>query len=174
MSIRNSYLSLAVLATVLILAPCSAEADTPPLKTAEETVRDYFKEIPVMIDIARCESKFRQFNADGSVLRGGRGGGMVGVFQLYDSIHRSTATALGFDIATLEGNLAYAKHLYIQSGTAPWNSAKACWKTIQSPVVKPQLSDAEIAALQARIKVLKKILTELQELLEKKKVAMRH
>lgn len=98
---------------------------------------------------------------------------MVGVFQFYGSVHRGGAMALGFDIDTLEGNLAYAKHLFTVSGTTPWNSSKTCWGNAVTSAASSKLSDAEIAALQARIEVLKKIVAELQLLLEKKKVAIR-
>jgi hypothetical protein len=168
MSNRNFGLFLGLLMTGFILVPQSAEAETLPIENVEEAVREYFKEIPVMIEVARCESKFRQFNTDGSVLFGGWGGGMTGVFQLYDSVHRSAALALGFDISTLEGNLGYAKHLYATSGTTPWNSAKACWGSAPAAVVKTVSSKAEIAELQAKIKVLKKLVAELKQQLEKK------
>ena len=36
----------------------------------EAAVREYFKDIPVMIQVARCESQFRHILADGSVLHG--------------------------------------------------------------------------------------------------------
>lgn len=169
MNKRNFGLVLGILMTGFVLVPQFAEAKNLPEKTVEETVRDYFKEIPVMIEIARCESKFRQFNTDGSVLFGGWGGGMIGVFQLYDRVHRSAATALGFDIATLEGNLGYAKHLYATSGTTPWNSAKACWGAAAATVVKTTSSKADLVELQARVKILKKLVAELQQLLEQKK-----
>jgi hypothetical protein len=169
MNKRNFGLVLGILMAGFILAPQSAEAKTVSVKTVEESVRDYFRDMPVMIEIARCESKFRQFNADGSVLFGGAGGGMVGVFQFYDSIHRAAAAALGFDILTLEGNLGYAKHVYATFGTTPWNSAKSCWGNAFTSVSKTQSAKADIAQMQARIKVLKKLVAELQELLEKKK-----
>ena len=54
---------------------------------SETTVRDYFSDIPVMIEIARCESNFRQFTENGDVVRGGSGGGMVGMFQFFEACH---------------------------------------------------------------------------------------
>ena len=99
----------------------STEFFTPA--QSEAKVREYFKDIPVMIEIARCESKFRQFTDSGTVLRGGGSGGMIGVFQFFESIHSTPAKILGFDLATLDGNLAYAKHVYTTEGTVPWNPA---------------------------------------------------
>lgn len=94
----------------------------------EEKVRAAFSDVPVMIEIARCESKFRQYTDGGNPLRGGYGNGMVGVFQFYESVHAEGALALGFDLTTLEGNIGYARHVYGQSGTDPWNSSFYCWK----------------------------------------------
>jgi len=101
-------------------------------QTVEETVREYFADIPVMIDVARCESKFRQFTDSGNVLRGGVGGQMIGVYQFFDRYHLGPASALGFDIETLEGNLDYARYTYEQEGTTPWNSARDCWNVVSS------------------------------------------
>lgn len=102
-------------------------------KEVEVQVRDYFKDTPVMVDIARCESKFRQYTDGGNVFMGGYGGGMVGIFQIYRDVHKNAASALGLDINTIEGNLAYARHLYRQSGTGPWISSMPCWNTDPVP-----------------------------------------
>lgn len=127
----------------------------------EVRVREYFKDIPVMIEIARCESKFRQFTDSGNVLRGGSAGGMVGVFQFFESIHTAPAKALGFDITTLEGNLGYAKHLYNTEGTTPWNSAKACWNV---PTTNSHTDKADLEKQITLLKQIIKLLIELREL----------
>ncbi len=77
-----------------------------------------------MVQIARCESNFRQYTDSGKPFRGGANGGMVGVFQLYEKVHTAGAHALGFDITTLEGNIGYARHIYEQEGTTPWASCE--------------------------------------------------
>jgi hypothetical protein len=120
----------------------------------EKQVREYFADIPVMIEIARCESKFRQFTDSGAVLRGGAGGGMVGVFQFFESIHATPALKLGFDLKTIEGNLGYARHVYTESGSTPW---KSCM-----PTVVPVHNDA---TLKVRIELLTKLVGLLQQLL---------
>lgn len=133
----------------------------------EKKVREYFKDAPKMIEIARCESKFRQFTDAGNVLRGGSGGGMVGVFQFYESIHATPAKQLGFDLLTLEGNLGYAKHIYSSEGTAPWNSAKYCWDvpTTATPVAST-LTSPNRATLLKQIETLTKLIALLQKQLE--------
>jgi peptidoglycan hydrolase-like protein with peptidoglycan-binding domain len=80
-----------------------------------------------MISIASCESGFRQFEGNGSPLYGGTDNEMIGVFQLDEPIHYSTALALGFDITTLAGNMGYARYLYGEDGTDPWISSFPCW-----------------------------------------------
>lgn len=137
-------------------APVSSEFLTPV--ESEAKVRTYFKDIPVMIEIARCESQFRQYTDGGSVLRGGSGGGMIGIFQFFENIHATAATTLGFDLATLDGNLGYAKHVYESEGTAPWNSAKQCWET---PDIAINATHKE--KLKQQIIILTKLITLLQK-----------
>lgn len=112
--------------------PAESQSTTPMVThdavAVEAAVRAFFTDAPILAEIARCESKFRQFTDAGNTLRGGLNGAMVGVFQINESVHRSTATALGYNIDTLEGNMQYANHLYQQSGTDPWVSSLSCWR----------------------------------------------
>lgn len=155
-----------VVSLLMILAaycvPLFASADVN--SGVEQAVRTYFADIPVMIEIARCESKFRQFNSDGTALHGGGNGGMVGVFQIYDMVHRVPASALGFDITTLEGNMGYARHLYMQLGTNPWNSAQSCWKNTPLSVSVSD-ANADMDVLLKRIETLTAFIAQLQQLL---------
>lgn len=80
-----------------------------------------------MADIAQCESNFRQYDSDGSIHRGIVNHKDVGVMQINEYYHLKTAKALGLDIYTVEGNVAYARYLYEKEGTAPWISSKPCW-----------------------------------------------
>jgi hypothetical protein len=95
--------------------------------TTEMAVREYFKDTPILIEIARCESTFNQFNKDGSVRRGKVNDMDVGVMQINEYYHLETATKKGYDIYTLEGNMAYAQDLYDREGAQPWSSSSACW-----------------------------------------------
>ena len=156
-------LLLSGFASTALAVETTAQATSTPAQTVEETVRDYFADIPVMIEIARCESKFRQFADSGNVLRGGVGGQMVGVFQFFDRYHTSPAYERGFDIETLEGNLAYARYTYEREGTTPWNSARACWDIPSVSTAKTvAVSDAE---LRKQIALLKQIIELLQTIL---------
>lgn len=112
-------------------APEKISLDVMPVaQTVEEYVREYFADAPVMIEIARCESKFRQFNKDGSVLKNSLGSSATGMFQIMASIHEPVADKLGLDINTIQGNAAYARYLYDKQGTKPWQAdpkSKNCW-----------------------------------------------
>lgn len=97
----------------------------------EEKVRSYFSDIPVMIQIARCESTFRHTLPDGTVLRGVVDNADTGVMQINTRYHGETAESLGLDLSVFEDNLAYARYLYEKQGTKPWSASAPCWtKTI--------------------------------------------
>ena len=93
----------------------------------EAAVREYFKDIPVMIQIARCESHFRHTLADGTILHGVVDSADTGVMQINARYHAKAAAAMGISLDDLTGNMAYARHLYETQGTAPWNASSACW-----------------------------------------------
>ena len=96
--------------------------------TVEEYVRIYFRDIPVMTGIAECESQFRQFNKSGDILRGEVNYRDVGVMQINEYYHQDTASSLGYNLYTLDGNLAYARYLYKKEGSVPWQSSAPCWE----------------------------------------------
>jgi hypothetical protein len=106
----------------------TAHAVTYSPEQVEMAVRYYFKDTPAMIGIAKCESEFRQYTDGGSVLRGGSGDAMIGVYQFHEVYHRGPARDLGYDIDTLLGNLGYAKHVHSTEGTTPWASSEYCWE----------------------------------------------
>lgn len=93
----------------------------------ESIVRDYFSDIPVMIQVARCESTFRHTLADGSVLQGKVDPADTGVMQINKRYHNAKATQLGLDLENIYDNMAYARHLYEKQGTQPWKASSPCW-----------------------------------------------
>lgn len=95
--------------------------------TLEAYVREYFKETPILAEISRCESTFRQVDKNGEVLRGRVNKSDLGLMQVNTYYHGERASDLGFDLMTVDGNLAYAKYLYNKEGTQPWNASKKCW-----------------------------------------------
>ncbi len=93
----------------------------------EATVRSYFSDIPVMIQIARCESTFRQTLPDGTVLQGRVDPADTGVMQINKRYHSARAEELGLDLDDIYGNMAYARDLYERQGTQPWSASAPCW-----------------------------------------------
>jgi hypothetical protein len=130
MPFTAATLALALTAAFSTAAPApkpSLPLPMPQVETVREHVEAYFADIPIMADIARCESHDRQFDMAGSVYRGEQNNKDVGVMQINEHYHLEEAQALGFDLYTLQGNLAYARFLYDREGTAPWSSSAYCW-----------------------------------------------
>ncbi len=123
-SFAQATLSEATTTSVVTIPPSLNPLDP---RDIENKVRVDFASDPIMISIAKCESGFRQFNTDGTVLSGGSGG-MIGIFQI-SSLHITKAVSLGFDITTVEGNIGYARYLYMTQSTDPWISSISCWNT---------------------------------------------
>jgi hypothetical protein len=102
--------------------------DESEVKTPEVKQLPAVSYSPVTLKkIAWCESRNRQFNPDGTVLRGVVNAQDVGKHQINEKYHLADSIKLGFDIHTLEGNTAYAEYLYSKQGSTPWNWSAHCW-----------------------------------------------
>lgn len=88
---------------------------------------DVFGRDHVMYHIARCESGIKQFDTNGEVLRGVVNSKDVGIFQINERYHLATAESLEINIYKVEGNINFARILYEEQGTVPWNWSKKCW-----------------------------------------------
>ena len=104
-----------------------AKVETELNKTTEDLVREEFSDIPIMVEIAKCESQFTQFNKDGSIHLGRINPADVGTFQINERYHLEESRKLNLDIHTVEGNLKYARHLYENEGVDPWSASSPCW-----------------------------------------------
>jgi hypothetical protein len=93
----------------------------------EQIVRSYFEDIPIMIQIARCESTFRHTLEDGSVLKGRVDPADTGVMQINKRYHEKTATTMNLDLNDIQHNMQYARFLYENQGTQPWSASSPCW-----------------------------------------------
>lgn len=101
----------------------------------ESIVRSYFRDIPVMIQVARCESAFRHTLSDGTVLRGKVDSDDTGVMQINRRYHDKKAAELNLDLNDIYHNMAYARYLYETQGTQPWNASAPCWsKTLAANI----------------------------------------
>lgn len=114
--------------------------------SVEQYVRDYFSDVPIMSRIAYCESRFRQYDKDGTIFRGATNNQDVGVMQINEHYHLDTAENGNYNIYSVEGNTAYARKLYEKYGTDPWNSSKACW----GKYVSGQVADSGNQLAQAK------------------------
>jgi hypothetical protein len=93
----------------------------------EEIVRSYFRDIPVMVQIARCESTFRHTLPDGSILKGKVDPADTGVMQINKRYHGDKAASMNLNLDDIYHNMAYARYLYETQGTRPWSASAPCW-----------------------------------------------
>ena len=93
----------------------------------EAKVKAFTSDKPLMAEIAYCESRNRQYEKDGSILRGIVNNKDVGLFQINEYYHLERAKKLGYDIYSPEGNMAYARVIFDEQGAAPWSSSAPCW-----------------------------------------------
>ena len=105
-------------------------------KAVEAYVRSQSADQPILVDIARCESTFRQFDPTGNILRGVVNKGDVGVMQINEKYHADEAVRLGYNIYTVEGNVAFGRYLYNKYGSDPWSSSAPCWSEGSQIAVK--------------------------------------
>src|SRR5882724_2036807 len=82
-------------------------SDNAPKVTVQnrQAVESYLKieyaDTPILVDIARCESEFRQYDQNGNLIRGRVNNDDVGVMQINEKYHADTAAKLGFDLHTI-------------------------------------------------------------------------
>jgi hypothetical protein len=133
---------LGLFAVISFLFPQTINAQTNPNANVEGAVRFYFADVPIMIDIAKCETGYRQYNSDGTALHDPTGT-YVGVFQIAEKLHDPRATSMGYDVRTLDGNLMYARYLYNSSGTNPW---KGCLPKTVSAVMPPPVTNLAVVS----------------------------
>lgn len=107
------------------------EENEKPVST-EAYVRNYFSDIPILAEVSRCESGFRQVDSTGKILRGKKNNKDVGVMQINEFYHSATAKKMGLDLHKMEDNLAYARYLYSKNGTRDWLPSSPCWAKPQT------------------------------------------
>ncbi len=104
-----------------VFSTSSVSATVPEVITVEAKT-------PIMDRIAKCESDNSQTKNGQTLIHINSNGTYdQGRFQI-NSIHNAEASKLGFNLATEEGNTAYAKWLYANKGTGDWASSQGCWK----------------------------------------------
>ncbi len=83
-----------------------------------------------MVDVAWCESRFRQFDTPNHVLRGEITPADIGLFQVNAEYHYKFLRP--YNVYSLQGNILYAKFLYTKNGLRDWTASKSCW--IKKPI----------------------------------------
>ncbi len=117
----------------------NGDASIAPVQTSqivetisdEEYIKMRFSHRPILIEVAKCESRFRQTGKDGKVLRGEIVPQDLGIMQVNEFYHGERADKLGFNLETREGNTSYAEYLFDREGLAPWRSSSKCWSKTQ-------------------------------------------
>lgn len=105
----------------------NAPYEKPVCEDVSCKVAEEFGEDHIMNKVAKCESRFRQYNTDGSVLRGEVNPKDVGIFQINERFHLKDSKRMGINIYTESGNIEYARILYEDQGLKPWTASKGCW-----------------------------------------------
>ncbi|MDR3642200.1 MAG: peptidoglycan-binding domain-containing protein [Candidatus Doudnabacteria bacterium] len=132
---KTKKIHLFILAAAFFSAATArAQLAMPTNDGLQARVENYFADAPAMVAIARCESGFRQYGINGSPLAGGTAGNYIGIFQI-SAGHAPEARALGLDIYSIDGNLAYAKYLFQKQGTEPWSDCALSAPTPAIPAV---------------------------------------
>lgn len=119
---RNLLILLA-LAAGFMCSACTQYADSD----TRAAIQAAFPGAPIMVAVANCESRMRQFNADGTVIHGVQHRQDSGLLQINKSVHAPKAKELGINLDTTEGNLAFGRYLYDHYGLTPWASSRGCW-----------------------------------------------
>jgi len=89
----------------------------------------FFRQNPIMLKVAACESSLRHFDWNGQVVIGGVTPD-VGVFQI-NPVHEHELRTYRLDPRDFSHNVAFAHYLYQRDGLRPWNSSRNCWETIK-------------------------------------------
>ncbi len=90
-------------------------------------VRTAFRDTPIMVKIAQCESQMIHGYSNGRVLQGIIDPDDIGVMQINRRYHGRDARRMGYNIYSAQGNIAFAKYLYRTQGTRPWKASSPCW-----------------------------------------------
>lgn len=97
----------------------------------KKQVIERFGEGHPLVAVAQCESGFRQFNDDGSLLvNPAPDSSATRIFQILHITHGPHALSMGMDITTPEGNMDYAEYLYNQNGLRDWEESRHCWEKL--------------------------------------------
>lgn len=84
----------------------------------ERLIREEFVDAPIMVEVARCESRFK--NVPGELSDD------FGPFQI-NQVHLPELKTLGLDRSKIEDNIRFARILYNRNGLKDWENSRHCW-----------------------------------------------
>ncbi len=123
-SVVGGYVKIASMLTlVYVVALLGAKYLNVPVYAEVQTIKEVHIQPdfpPFLKKICNAESGGRQFNKDGSVVRGIVDKSDIGICQINERYNNDLARKLGYDIYTEEGNKAFALYLFNNRGTQPW------------------------------------------------------
>ncbi len=123
--------------TGVMLKSIGPDAATSTIAMAiEQIAKDQKVDPEPLLEIARCESHYRQYDETGDVLRGNHNPRDVGIFQINERFHLDQSQKLGYDIYTAEGNIRYAIWLSEKEGIGHWSASRPCWGKVVSQIAK--------------------------------------
>lgn len=99
-----------------------------PQEHSEAFLRSYFWDIPEMVEVASCESTFRNIQSE-LVDRDGKPEESFGFFQIHGPTWHEVAMAHGLPHYQTDAmqNALMARHMYEIEGLHPWRHSKDCW-----------------------------------------------
>ncbi len=94
---------------------------------AESFLRSYFHDIPIMVEIARCESEFENVQSNNTLSYGREKS--FGFFQIHAPNWHDIAVRLGLPDYQTDAmqNVLMARHILDVQGFRAWQSTKHCW-----------------------------------------------
>lgn len=137
----RSTLAILTLAVTLFGADPSKAGGSLAAEGEEvaQLIAEYFpNEYPTMVAIASCESTGLVHKLEnGKLIPNADGGTARGVFQVLMRVHGPEMKRLGLDPNNDDDYMTYVRHLYDESGLAPWKASKKCWKNKIHKYKKP-------------------------------------
>ncbi len=88
----------------------------------ERRIEEEFRDAPIMLKVARCESSLKADAYNPKNNSHDRG-----IFQISEKYHGEEMKELGIDPTDVADNIKYARILYDRNGTKDWTASKECW-----------------------------------------------
>lgn len=124
---------MAIVMAFIVAMPIGFHKESEAAPIVPPPKKEKVELVEALKPVCSCESTGspfntpRQFNPDGSVVRGRINPRDIGMCQINADYHEIAAKKMNMDIYTEEGNIRYANYLYEHQGLKPWSWSKPCW-----------------------------------------------